>query len=232
MNRPKILIADDHTLVAEACRKLLEPKFDVVDVVPDGRTLLRVASQMRPDVVIADILMPELNGLDAGEQLKRNNPEIKLIFLSMHLRPEVAAEGFRRGASAYVVKHCTGEELISAVHQVLQGSFYLSPQISKETVEFLGRTDASFYEDKHLTYRQREVLQLLAEGKSMKQIACLLNLTYCTVCFHKHRIMETLDLRTSAELIQYAIRQLAVVDPSSSRPVHLREAGFRSRPEY
>jgi DNA-binding NarL/FixJ family response regulator len=206
MERPKILIADDHTLVGEVCKSLLEREFDVVGVVPDGRTLLQAASEMRPDVVIVDIAMPELNGLDAGEQLKQKQPAVKLIFLTMNLRPDVAAEAFRRGASGYVVKHCAAEDLIVGVRSVLKGTSYLSPQISKETVDCLRWAGAAFYKEKHLTYRQREVLQLLAEGKSPKEIAHLLHVKYGTVAFHKKRIMEALDLRTSAELIQYAIR--------------------------
>ncbi len=127
MKRPKILIADDHTLIAEACKNLLEREFDVVGVVPDGRTLLQAASELRPDVVIADITMPHLNGLDAGEQLKQRNRNIKVIFLTMNVRPDLAAEAFRRGASAYVVKHCTAEDLIVAVRSVLKGKVVSIP---------------------------------------------------------------------------------------------------------
>jgi DNA-binding NarL/FixJ family response regulator len=207
-HRPTILIADDHTLVAEACGKLLQAEFDVVGVVQDGRTLLEVASEMRPDVVITDIAMPQLNGLDAGEQLKQKNPRIKLIFLTMNVRPDVAAEAFRRGASGYVVKHCSAEDLIVAVRRALKGASYLSPQISKETVDRLRWTGAKFSEEKRLTDRQREVLQLLAEGKTMREVAYALRVRYGTVSFHKCQIMEALGLSTNAELIQYAIRHL------------------------
>jgi DNA-binding NarL/FixJ family response regulator len=209
MERPKILIADDHTLVAEACKNLLEREFDVVGIVPDGRSLLQAASEMRPDVVITDIAMPELNGLDAGEQLKQKYREIKLIFLTMNVRPDLAAEAFRRGASAYVVKHCAAEDLIVAVRRVVKGRSYLSPQISKETVDCLRWTGAKFSKEKRLTDRQREVLQLLSEGKTMREIAHVLHLNYGTVGFHKLKIKETLNIRTSAELIQYAMRQLS-----------------------
>ena len=208
MKRPKILIADDHTLVAEACKNLLDREFDVVGIVPDGRTLLQAASEMRPDVVIADIAMPEMNGLDAGEQLKRKNRELKLIFLTMNVRPDLAAEAFRRGASAYVVKHCTAEDLIVAVRRVLKGESFLAPQIDKDAVDRLRWTNAKFSPERRLTDRQREVLQLMAEGKSMNEIASLLRVTCQTVNFHKYHIMEALDVRTSAELIQYAIRHL------------------------
>ena len=206
MQRPKILIADDHTLVAEACKNLLDREFDVVGVVPDGRSLLQAASELRPDVVIADIAMPQLNGLDAGEQLKQKHREIKLILLTMNVRPDLAAEAFRRGASAYVVKHCTAEDLIVAVRRVLKGRSYLSAQISKETVDCLRWTGAKFAQEKPLTDRQREVLQLLAEGKTMKEMADVLHVSYGTVGYHRQRVMKNLDLRTNAELIQYAIR--------------------------
>jgi DNA-binding NarL/FixJ family response regulator len=208
MQRPKILIADDHTLVAEACRKLLEPEFDVVGVVPDGRTLLKAASEVRPDVVIADIAMPQLSGLDAGAQLKQKYRDMRLIFLTMNVRPNIAAEAFRRGASAYVVKHCAAEELIVAVRHVLKGMSYLSPQINKEDVDRIRWMGAQFSEEKRLTDHQREVLQLLAKGKTMRQMAYILHVGYSTVNFHKQRIMDALDLRTDAELIRYAIRHL------------------------
>ena len=211
MQRPKILIADDHTLVAEACRKLLEPEFDVVGAAPDGRTLLQAASEVRPDVVIADIAMPQLNGLDAGAQLKQQQREIRLIFLTMSLSPEVAAEAFRRGASGYVVKHCTAEELIIAVRGVLKGRSYLSPQINKEDVDRIRWIGAQFSQEKRLTDHQREVLRLLAKGRTMRQMAYILHVGYSTVNFHKQRIMDALDLRTDAELIRYAIRHLDTV---------------------
>ena len=208
MKRSTILIGDDHTLLGEACKSLLEPEFDVVGVVPDGCTLLQAALELRPDVVIADIAMPQLNGLEAGEEIKQKNPGIKLIFLTMNVRPDVAAEAFRRGASGYVVKHCTAEDLIVAVRCVLKGRSYLSPQISKETVDRLRWTGTKFSEEKQLTHRQREVLRLLAEGRRLKEIACMLHVAHGTVCFHKYKMMEALDLSTDAELIQYAIRHL------------------------
>ncbi len=206
-HRPRILIADDHKLVAEACKSLLEPEFDVVAVVPDGRALLQVTEELHPDVVILDISMPELNGLDAGEQIKRKNRSIKLIYLTMALGPDVAAEAFRRGASAYVLKQCNAEELLIAVRRVLRGESYLSPLITKDTVEFLLRSGAAYEEEKRISSRQSEVLQLLAEGKSMKEIAFILQLKPGTVAFHKYRIMDILGIKTSAALIEYAIRR-------------------------
>ena len=205
-NRSKVLIADDHVLVAEACKRLLEPEFDVVGIVSDGRSLLRVAAELRPDVVVVDISMPVLNGLDAGQQVKKKIPAVKLVYLTMSPGPEIAAEAFRRGASGYVLKHCSAEELVIAVRRVLRNQSYLSPLITRQSVEFLLRTENGFHSKKRITDRQTEVLQLVAEGKSMKEIAYMLNLKPGTVAFHKYRMMETLGLKSSAELIEYAIR--------------------------
>ena len=207
MNRTKILIADDHILVAEACKRLLEPEFEVVGIVADGRAVLQSAAELRPDIVILDIAMPQLNGLDAGEQLKQKNHALKLIYLTMNSRPDVAAEAFRRGASGYVLKHCSAEELTLAVRRVLRNESYMSPLITKDTVDFLLRSGATFSEEKRITGRQSEVLQLFAEGKSMKEIAYLLNLKPGTIAFHKYRIMEVLGAKSNAELIEYAIRR-------------------------
>jgi DNA-binding NarL/FixJ family response regulator len=205
-HRARVLIADDHKLVAEACKGLLEPEFDVVGTVSDGRELLQAAAELRPDVVILDISMPQLNGLDAGEQIKQKSRGTKLIFLTMMLGPDVAAEAFRRGASGYVLKHCNAEELVIAVRRVLRGESYLSPAITKDTVEYLLRSGAVYKEQKHISGRQSEVLQLLAEGKSMKEIAFILNLKPGTVAFHKYQIMDVLGIKTSAGLIEYAIK--------------------------
>jgi len=169
--RARLLIADDHTLVAEACKHFLEPEFQVVAIVKNGRELLQIANELKPDVVILDIAMPQLNGLDAGEQLKQTYPSCKLVFLTMNMAPDVAAEAFRRGASGYVVKSSAAEELAIAVRKALRSESYLSPQITKETVEFLLRSGQSLAAEKRLTRRQSEILQLLAEGMSMKEIA-------------------------------------------------------------
>ena len=205
-HRARILIADDHRLVAEACKGLLEPEFNVVGMVCDGRALLQAVAELRPDVVIVDISMPQLNGLDAGEQIKQKHRATKLIYLTMMLGPDVAAEAFRRGASGYVLKHCNAEELVIAVRRVLRGESYLSPIITKDTVEFLLRSGAVYREEKHISGRQSEVLQLLAEGKSMKEIAFILKLKPGTVAFHKYQIMDILGVKTSAGLIEYAIK--------------------------
>src|SRR3954464_15109902 len=199
-SRPRILIADDHILIAEACKNLLEPEFDVVGIVADGHALMQAVTDLRPHVAIVDIAMPQLNGLDAGEQIKKAHPATKLIFLTMTLSADVAAEAFRRGASGYVVKHSSAQELLVAVRRVLRGESYLSPVITKDTVDYLLRTGAAYESEKHISGRQSEVLQLLAEGKSMKDIAYILNVKPGTVAFHKYRMMECLGITTSAEL--------------------------------
>jgi DNA-binding NarL/FixJ family response regulator len=205
-HRARLLIADDHTLVAEVCKNLLEPEFEVVGIVDNGRALLRLATELKPEVVILDIAMPLMNGLDAGEEIKRVLPATKLVFLTMNTSPEVAAEAFRRGASAYVVKHAAASEMITAVRRALRSESYLSPTITKETVDYLLRSGSSYSNEKRITRRQSEVLQLLAEGRSMKEIASILNLKPGTIAFHKYRIMETLGLKTNAELLQYALK--------------------------
>jgi DNA-binding NarL/FixJ family response regulator len=204
----RLLIADDHQLMAEGCKSLLEPEFQVVGIVSDGRTLIKTAASLKPDVIVVDIAMPHLNGLDASEQLKHKLPSAKVVFLTMNTTAEIAAEAFRRGASAYVLKHSAAEELVTAIRQVLRGQSYLSPLIAKETVTFLisrGRTDAE--EEKRITKRQSEILQLLAEGMSMKQVAAELDLKPGTVAFHKYRMMEALGIKTNAELLEYAIKR-------------------------
>ena len=205
-HRPRLLIADDHTLLAEACKNLLEPEFEVVGIVDNGRELLRMALELKPEVVVLDIAMPQLNGLDAGDQIKHLLPATKLVYLTVNMSPEVAAEAFRRGASGYVVKTSPAAELITAIRRALKSESYLSSIITKETVSFLLRSRQSYVEEKRITSRQSEILQLLAEGMSMKEIAGVLNVKPGTVAFHKYRIMEILGLKTNAELIQYAIK--------------------------
>ena len=205
--RPRILIADDHTLVAEACKKLLEPEYDVVATVSDGRALVRAAAELRPNLIIVDVAMPLLNGLDAGQQVKEFLPAVKLVFLTMNHDADLAAEAFRRGASGYLLKTCAASELAIAVREVFRNKSYLSPTIAKDTVDFLLRQGKKMIdEEQRLTERQREVLQLLAEGKCMKEVAGVLNITTRTVAFHKYRIMELINAKSSAELVQYAMR--------------------------
>ncbi len=204
--RPTIMIADDHTFVADACKKLLEPEFDVVATVGDGRALVKIAATLRPQVILVDIAMPLLNGLDAGYQVKQLLDSVKLVFLTMNTDPALAAEAFRRGASGYLLKTSSASELIVAIRQVLNGRSYLSPAIAKEAVDFLLHQDKESIEEDPLTERQREVLQLLTEGKTMKQVACVLNVSTSTVAFHKLRIKEILHVRTDADLVQHAIK--------------------------
>ncbi|MGC1293996.1 MAG: response regulator transcription factor [Alloacidobacterium sp.] len=203
----RILIADDHQLLAEACKSLLEPEFQVVGVVTDGRSLITAASTLKPDIVILDIYMPHLNGLDAGEQIKQKMPSIKLVYLTMSMEADIAAETFRRGASAFVLKQSAAEELLLAVRKVAQGTSYLSPLVARETVNFLLNTGESFAEEKRITKRQSEVLQLLAEGMSMKEVASVMDVRPGTVAFHKYRMMEMLHIKTNAELLEYAIKR-------------------------
>lgn len=205
-NRARLVIADDHTLFAEACARMFQPEFEVVAVVNNGRALLEAGARLKPEVAIVDIAMPELNGLDAAQQLKTLVPSVKLVFLTVTLDPQIAAEAFRRGASAYVVKNSAASELMTAIREALKGKSYLSPLITEDTVKFLLRSGKSYEGERRITTRQREVLQLLAEGMSMKQIAFTLNLKPGTVAFHKYRVMENLGLKTNTELLQYAIK--------------------------
>lgn len=206
-HRTRLLIADDHNLVAEACKSFLEPEFEVAGIVNDGRALLQAAAELKPDIAIIDIAMPLLNGLDAGEQIKEIVPAIKLVYVTMNMSPEVAAEAFRRGASAYLPKSTAAKELVTAIREVRRGKSYLSPLITKDTVQFLLRSGKTIELEKRLTARQREVLQLIAEGMSMKEVAYTLHLKQGTVAFHKYRIMAILGVKTNAELLQYAIKQ-------------------------
>ena len=205
-HRPRLLLADDHTLIAEACKHLLEPEFEVVGIVENGRALLTTVLEQKPDIVVLDIAMPRMNGLDAGARIKQLLPATKLVYLTMNMSPEVAAEAFRRGASAYVVKNAAASELITAIRRTMASESYLSPLITRDTVDFLLRSGSSYTQEKRITHRQSEVLQLVAEGMSMKEIAATLNLHTGTVAFHKYKIMETLGLKTNAELLLYAIK--------------------------
>jgi DNA-binding NarL/FixJ family response regulator len=202
----RLLIADDHRLVADACKSLLEPEFQVVGIVTDGRCLIQSALELKPDIIILDIYMPHLNGLDAGQQVKQQLPRVKLVFLTMTNAADVAAEAFRRGGSAYVLKQSAGDELSLAVRKVNQGLSYLSPLVEEETVTYLRRRQNKFSEEKRITQRQSEVLQLLAEGMSMKEVANIIDITPATVAFHKYKMMETLNIKTNAGLLEYAIK--------------------------
>jgi DNA-binding NarL/FixJ family response regulator len=205
--RARVLIADFHTLVAQAYKSVLEPEFEVVGIVNDGRALLTAAAELKPDVIILEIALPLLNGLDAGEQMKEKLPATHLVYVSTSAQPETAAEAFRRGASAYLSKAAAVQELVAATREVRRGVSYLSPLITKGTIQFLLHRDKVIEIDKHLTLRQREILQLLAEGMSMKEVAYTLNLKPGTIAFHKYRIMSILGVKTNTELLQHAIKQ-------------------------
>jgi DNA-binding NarL/FixJ family response regulator len=206
MNRPRVLLADDHTLLLEAFRKLLEPECDVVGTATDGRAVLDMAERLKPDVVVMDIAMPLLNGLDAGQQLKQLMPDVEIIFLTVNEDPDFAAEAFRVGASGYVLKGSAASELFQAIREVLQGKTYLTPLVSADGVLASQRRSGRGLSSRQLTSRQREVLQLLAEGHSMKEAAEILNVRPRTVAYHKYRIMNELGVETNAELVQYAVK--------------------------
>jgi DNA-binding NarL/FixJ family response regulator len=207
-SRSRILIADDHTLVAELCKKLLETEFDVVGTVSDGRALQRAASELKPDVIVIDVAMPILNGLDAGQQVKEMLPMVKLVYLTMNPDAEVAAEAFERGASAYLLKTCAASEIVHAVREALRGKTYVSRGLSQDAIDCVRwRNKKLINEEERLTQRQREVLQLLAEGKVMKEVSFILNMSTRTVAYHKYRMMEVLGAKNTAALVKYAVRK-------------------------
>jgi DNA-binding NarL/FixJ family response regulator len=203
MSRPRILMADDHLMLLEAFKALLEPDFEVVGTVTDGRTLVEEFSRLHPDVVLLDVAMPLLNGLDAGRQLKAQRRSVKLIYLTMNPDADLASEALRLGASGYVLKSSAAQELKQAIQEALRGRSYITPLITRDVVGSLIERRPRHHE---LTARQREVLQLLAEGKSMKEVAAILDLTPRTVAFHKYRMMEQLRLKSSAELVKFAVQ--------------------------
>jgi DNA-binding NarL/FixJ family response regulator len=204
MSRPRILLGDDHTLVLDGFRKLLEDRCEIVGVAEDGRTLLRMAQELQPDIITLDISMPELNGVDAASKLKKLLPRTKLIFVTMHADPAYVSEAFKAGASGYLLKRSAGSELIQAIQSVMAGQWYVTPLVAKGLMEPV-ITGSAVLRDKPLTARQREVLQLVAEGKTVKEIASILSLSPKTVEFHKSQIMIQLDLHTTAELTKYAL---------------------------
>jgi DNA-binding NarL/FixJ family response regulator len=203
-NRPKVLLADDHVILLEAFRKLLEPVCHVVGAVADGRALVDAALKLKPDIIVADINMPQLNGLDACEHLQTRLPQMKLIFLTVNEDPETAMDAIRRGASGYLLKKSASTELFEAIQKVFSGRTYLTPFISREPVAVFVAKAKSSATVVGLTLRQREVLQLLAEGRSMKEAADVLKVTARTIAFHKYSMMEQLGLKTTAELIRHA----------------------------
>lgn len=203
-SRPRILIADDHALVAEAFKNLLASDYDVVGTVHDGRNLIEVARRVQPDVVLVDIAMPLLNGLEAAQRIKRKLPQVKVIYITVNHDPDLVTQAFLNGASGYVSKMSAASELSTAIYAALEGSTYISPLVPRD--EARPEPSSPQRAPSTLTDRQRDVLQLLAEGLSMKEVAAELNLTARTVAFHKYRIMDHLQLHNDAEVVQYAIR--------------------------
>lgn len=208
--RARIVLADDHTLLLETFKSFLEPEFEVVGTFLDGRTLVEGVKSLYPDVIVLDIAMPSMNGLSAGSRLKEELPHVKLIYLTMNQSAEVAAEAFKLGACGYLLKSSAASELTFAIREALKGRSYITPLITEGMVGSLVQDLKSGKTNRHLSPRQREVLQLLAEGHSMKQVAAILNVTPRTVSFHKYTMMERLQIKTGAELIQYAIKNSIV----------------------
>ena len=206
MKRARVILADDHTLMLEALKKMLEPEFEVVGIFADGLTLVEGAAALEPNVIVLDIGMPNMNGLLAGQRLKQAMPRVKLIYLTMNHDPDVAAAAFRLGASGYLVKNSAASELVRALREVVCGGSYVTPLMTGDMVGSFIQNFKHMKEPRQLTLRQKEVLQLLAEGRSMKEAAFLLNVSPRTVAFHKYTMMEHLHVKSSAELIQYAIK--------------------------
>jgi len=206
MKRPRVLLADDHTLVVDGLRRILEPECEVVGAVEDGRSLLVAAEQLKPDIILLDISMPLLNGVDAARKLRDTAPSAKVIFVTMHADATYVTRAFGAGASGYVLKRCASMELLKAVHEVLKGHTYVTPLIRKDILgELPGWPFGSGEASGELTDRQREVVQLVAEGHHIKEIAVILKISSKTVAFHKANAMRRLGIRSTAELTKYAL---------------------------
>jgi DNA-binding NarL/FixJ family response regulator len=210
MKRPRVVLADDHTLMLDALKNLLEPEFDVVGLFADGHELMEGAPSLNPHVIVLDIGMPTMNGLKAGQRLKNAMPLVKLVYLTMNHDPDMAGEAFRLGASAYVLKNSAAGELQKAIRQVVRGGFYVTPLMTDGMVGSFVQNFKRRKATLSITPRQKEVLQLLAEGRSMKEAAFVLNVSPRTVAFHKYTMMERLHIRSSAELVEYAMRSSIV----------------------
>ena len=212
MKRARIILADDHNLLVDTFKAFLQPHFDVVGTFADGHRLVEDAPALAPDVIVLDVGMPIMNGLIAGQRLKQILPRVKLIYLTMNQDPDVAAEAFRLGASGYLVKTSAASELVHAIKEVLLARSYVTPLMTRDMVGSSFIQTFKRRKARHeLTLRQREVLQLLVEGRSMKEVAFQLNVTPRTIAFHKYTMMEQLDLKSSAELIQYAMKSSVLV---------------------
>lgn len=203
MSKPRVLLADDHRIVSEGLKGLLESEFELAGMVEDGRAMVKAARELRPDVIVADISMPHLNGIDALAQLKRDNPKVRVVFLTMHRDAAYARRALEAGASGYVLKHSAPAELVLAVRAALQGRTFITPDLAAEVFR---TANAKHDPAATLTPRQREILRLLAEGKSAKEVASALGLSARTVEDHKYRLMESLGIENSAELVHFAIK--------------------------
>lgn len=204
MSRPRVLLADDHTMLLEAFQKMLAAECDVVGTVSNGRAVVSEALKLRPDVVVLDITMPLLNGVDAARQLKRELPDARIIFLTMNEDAELAAEAFRAGGSGYLLKRSAGTELLAAIREVASGRFYMTPLVTEGVLGSMLQPQPADG-GRELTPRQREIVQLVAEGRSLKEVGTILNISPRTVAFHKSRIMDQLNIHSTAELIRYAV---------------------------
>jgi DNA-binding NarL/FixJ family response regulator len=212
MKLPRVILADDHKLVAEALHNLMASHFEVVATVINGRDLLESATSLKPDLIVIDVAMPLLNGLEAARQLKEKMPGVKLVFLTMNEDPELAVEAMKAGASGYVLKKSAASELLQAMGAALRGKSYVTPQVARGMQDSFIRNPNGRSHPKSLTPRQREVVQLLAEGKSMKEVADVLKIAPRTVAFHKYRLMQDLGLKTNAEVVQFAIKNRILVE--------------------
>lgn len=220
MTKPRVLMADDHSILLAGLRRLVEDSCEVVGMVEDGRALIEAANRIKPDLILLDISMPLLNGLDAAREIKKSLPDCKLLFLTMHASPTYATEALKAGGNGYLLKQSAASELPMAIEAVCNGQTYLTPAITRSVLETAIQSDKAEVRRAvgDLTIRQREVLQLIGEGKSTKDIATLLNVSVKTVEFHKGRLMEQLDVHTTAELIRFAIAEgLVTADSSLSK---------------
>lgn len=206
MGRPRVLLADDHVMMAEGLKRLLADEFELIGVVEDGRALVAAARKLNPDVVVADISMPHLNGIEALCRMKLDNPDVKVVILTMHQSAAYARRALAAGASAFVVKHSAPAELVMAIHAALKGKVFIAPALAGDVLNEIERGSRGDSPAASVTPRQREILQLLAEGRSAKEIAEALAISARTVEFHKYQMMEAHGLRNSAELIHFAIK--------------------------
>jgi DNA-binding NarL/FixJ family response regulator len=204
MQQTRVILADDHKLILDALKKLIEPEFQVVGTFGDGHQLVEGAPELKPHVIVLDVGMPTMNGISAGQRLRQAMPNVKLIYLTMNQDPDLAAEAFRLGAKGYLLKSSAGSELVDALRTVIRGGSYVTPLMTEDVLGSFVNHFKNLKSTNHLTLRQKEVLQLLAEGRSMKEAAYILNVSPRTVAFHKYTMMEHLHIKTSAELVQYA----------------------------